>query len=105
MLTLQTDQLGYSPEYMAAFLAVQALSAQVDAIFGDVGDVYFLGLAPVELSYEGERTDLELEALVQMDEWKARIENIETYQPVEQEVEVTDLFALFDAHDPLDFVA
>lgn len=52
MMTLQQDQLDYSPEYMAAFLAAQELSAMIDAIFGDVGDVYFLG--PVESVIQSE---------------------------------------------------
>lgn len=104
MLPSPPDPL-YTPEELAAYNAINELLAQVDAAFGVTGEPYFLGLAPVELTYEGERTDIELEAIAQMDEWKKRIEDIETYQPAEQVADEPDLFALFDGHDPLDFVA
>lgn len=102
MLPFPPDPL-YTAEELAAYHAINELLAQVDAAFGVTGEPYFLGPAPVESTYEGERTDLELEAIAQMDEWKKRIEDIETYQPSAQETASPDPFAVFELHDPLDF--
>lgn len=104
MLPFPPDPL-YTAEELAAYHAINELLAQVDAAFGVTGEPYFLGLAPVEQTYEGDRTDIELEAIAQMDEWKKRIDDIETYQPAEQVDVEPQMFSLFDAHDPLDFVA
>lgn len=103
MLPFPPDPL-YTPAELAAYNAINEVLAIVDLALGTAGnDPYVFGPVPIESPYEGERTELELEAISQMEAWKKRIENIETYQPATQETASPDPFAVFELHDPLDF--
>ena len=103
MLNFAPDPL-YTPEERAAYNAINELLAQVGVAFGDTGDSYFLGLAPVEPIIEDVPTDLELDAIAKINELLKRVDDVQIYQPETDPELESSIFALFDAHDPLDFV-
>lgn len=95
----------YTHEELAAYNAVNEVLAIVDAALGTAGgDSYFLGLAPVEPIIEDVPTDLELDAIAKINELLKRVDDVKLYQPETDPYPESSMFALFDAHDPLDFV-
>jgi hypothetical protein len=49
-------------------------------------------------------TDLELDAIAKINELLKRVDDVKLYQPETDPYPESSMFALFDAHDPLDFV-
>ena len=104
MLPFPPDPL-YTAEELAAYNAINEVLAIVDIALGTSGgDSYFLGLAPVEPIIEDVPTDLELDAIAKINELLKRVDDVKLYQPETDPYPESSMFALFDAHDPLDFV-